>query len=474
MREVWEAERESAEVHPERVPRRVAMHFVDDPTRDRRRYNAPTANEVAVVFVGDDGRPPRNLDLVVYDTNPNQPGYQRQNIPSGSGHADPMLYPLFFPYGEKGWTFNTLQEGVRRNRVRTRISIREFAGYRMAIRYRGNNDTRHREFSLLHGGGFLFQQYVCDQYVRMEANNLAYVDTHQTQLFADAYQGLMDHVNQNHDLNAPDLGAAGRRVILPSTFAGSPRYMKQCYHDAMAIVRKYGKPDLFITFTCNPRWPEIQQNLARGRTANDRPDLVARVFHVKLTELMRDITTHRIFGNVDAYVYTVEFQKRGLPHAHILIILREDCKLQSADDVDNVVRACLPDPETERRLHVAVSSHMIHGPCGPLNINSQCMVDGSCSKKYPKEYSDETVFRSDGGYPTYRRPENGRTVNVRNHEVGNEFVVPHNPFLLAKYDAHINVEVCSTVKSVMYLYKYVYKGHDAATLAVWNANEIEG
>ena len=71
----------------------------------------------------------------------------------------------------------------------------------------------------------------------------------------------------------------------------------------MAIVRKYGKPDLFITFTCNPRWPEIQQNLARGATANDRPDLVARVFHAKLAELMRDITKNRIFGNVDACLY---------------------------------------------------------------------------------------------------------------------------------------------------------------------------
>ncbi|XP_060846202.1 uncharacterized protein LOC132925860 [Rhopalosiphum padi] len=116
---------------------------------------------------------------------------------------------------------------------------------------------------------------------------------------------------------------------------------------------------------------------------------------------------------------------------------------------------------------------MIHGPCGQLNGNSPCMIDNSCSKKYPKEYSEETVYVSDSGYPTYRRPNNGLVVNVRGHPVGNEFVVPHNPYLLVKYDAHINVEVCSTIKSVMYLYKYVYKGHDAATLEVWNGYEIE-
>jgi len=68
---------------------------------------------------------------------------------------------------------------------------------------------------------------------------------------------------------------------------------------------------------------------------------------------------------------------------------------------------------------------------------------------------------------------NGVVAWVRNQEASNEFVVPYNPYLLAKYDAHIHVEVCSTVKSVQHLYKYVYKGHDAATMEVWNGNEID-
>ncbi|XP_022164812.1 uncharacterized protein LOC111030594 [Myzus persicae] len=177
---------------------------------------------------------------------------------------------------------------------------------------------------------------------------------------------------------------------------------------------------------------------------------------------MRDITVNKLFV-IDAYVYTIEFQKRGLPHAHILIILDENSKLLTAEDVDSVVCAYWPDPASERRQLDSVKSHMIHGSCGPLDRNSPYMVDNSCTKKYPKEYNEETVYISEGGYPTYRRPNNGLVVNVRGHPVENEFVVPYNPYLLVKYDAHINVEVCSTVKSLMYLYKYVYKGHDAAT-----------
>ena len=41
----------------------------------------------------------------------------------------------------------------------------------------------------------------------------------------------------------------GKRIILPSTFNGSPRHMNKLFQNAMALIRKFGKPDLFITFT---------------------------------------------------------------------------------------------------------------------------------------------------------------------------------------------------------------------------------
>lgn len=84
MRQAWQAERDLADADPVGVrPRPITMHFVADATRDQRRYNLPTANEVAAVFVGEDGRPPRNLDLVIYDTNPIDPQHRMQNIPAG-------------------------------------------------------------------------------------------------------------------------------------------------------------------------------------------------------------------------------------------------------------------------------------------------------------------------------------------------------------------------------------------------------
>jgi len=83
----------------------------------------------------------------------------------------------------------------------------------------------------------------------------------------------------------------GNKVLIPTSFTGGPRYMVQSYYDAMAICEHYGFPDLFITFTCNPKWPGINRYCqAIGLSVDDRPDIVARIFKIKLDSLMKDLT----------------------------------------------------------------------------------------------------------------------------------------------------------------------------------------
>ena len=134
------------------------------------------------------------------------------------------------------------------------------------------------------------------------------------------YNGLSDTLRAD-DVNSNEIG---RRVILPSTFAGGPRYMTQLYQDSMAIVGAFGKPSAFITVTCNPNWIEIQRELEPNQQAQDRPDIVARVFRLKLLEILHDLTEKHCLGKHKAHMYVIEFQKRGLPHAHILIIFSND------------------------------------------------------------------------------------------------------------------------------------------------------
>ncbi|XP_021721878.1 uncharacterized protein LOC110689399 [Chenopodium quinoa] len=81
----------------------------------------------------------------------------------------------------------------------------------------------------------------------------------------------------------------------------------------MALVQRYGKPDLFITITCNTNWPEIKSELAPGEVAQDRPDLVARIFHAKLLALKKETMDNMIFGEVAALIYETTTNDEGYP-----------------------------------------------------------------------------------------------------------------------------------------------------------------
>ena len=239
----------------------------------------------------------------------------------------------------------------------------------------------------------------------------------------------------------------------------------------MALVREFGFPDYFITMTANPAWPEIRENLRPWESAADRPDLVARVFKMKLEELQKDLFERGVLGQMIANTWVIEFQKRGLPHAHILVIVRPADKPRSMDEIDRVVCAELPDEHTQPELWQAVTAHMFHGPCGDAKPDAPCMVEGMCSKNFPREFA-ECTSRPEDGYPVYRRRENGRGFERNGHWFDNRRVVAYNPYLLQKYRCHLNVEIVNTIKSIKYMYKYTYKGHDRAGLEIKNVDEI--
>ena len=133
-------------------------------------------------------------------------------------------------------------------------------------------------------------------------------------------------------------GMQSANILIPVlAIIGGPRFMAQLYQDAINLARRFGKPDLFITFTCNPAWKEIDRELHKPpQTANDRPDLCARVFNLKLRAMMDDIVNKGVLGKVVAYVYSIEFQKRGLPHCHALFILHPDDKPKTPEDVEGI------------------------------------------------------------------------------------------------------------------------------------------
>lgn len=192
----------------------------------------------------------------------------------------------------------------------------------------------------------------------------------------------------------------------------------------MAPVQCHGKPDLFITITCNSNWPEIKQELIHNDEVQNRSDLIVHVFRAKLEELKNDLYKRNIFGPVIAHIYVIEFQKRCLSYAHLLLIFKCGHKISSTKQVDKIVSCEIPDKNIHPYLRSVIVKHNTHGPCRNLNPKNTYMEKNSCCKnKYPNDYCNSTMF-GDNSYPLYRRHNNGIYVKVRGKMLDNQWVVP--------------------------------------------------
>ena len=203
----------------------------------------------------------------------------------------PLQYPLLFIYGEDGYRDDVLHNvsTLDKTKVKKRVSIREFISFRLMFRV--------NEVSCLLHAGKLLQQFIVDTFTMMESQRLLWIKTHQTQLRADLYTGLSDAV-----LSGETHGSStGRRIVLPSSFTGGPRYMMGNYQDAMAICRSIGYPQLFITFTCNPKWPEITRVCQKyNLDPYNCPHILTRIFYLKFCTLMKFLKQGSIFGKIRA------------------------------------------------------------------------------------------------------------------------------------------------------------------------------
>ncbi|OMO49661.1 hypothetical protein COLO4_38457 [Corchorus olitorius] len=95
---------------------------------------------------------------------------------------------------------------------------------------------------------------------------------------------------------------------------------------------------------------------------------------------------------------------------------------------DSCVSTEIPDIDLDQVGYEAVTSFMMHGPCGVGFLRAPCMENGRCDKHFPKKFSPHTK-NDQHGYPTYRR-----------------------------FQAHINVEICNKSRMTKYQFKYINKG----------------
>ncbi|RZB70611.1 hypothetical protein D0Y65_035545 [Glycine soja] len=316
----------------------IKLKLIANHEKDGRTYNVPTVPEVAALIVGDfDANSKRDI---IIET---QHG-QLQRIHELHSSYLALQYPLLFPYGEDGYRPDILHSSRSDGKKwkRNRLTMREWFSYRLQC-------ISNESITLLNSRR-LFQKFVVDGYTMVDK-------------FCSLQHSLDN--GSRRGLNK------GKRVILPSTFVGSPRYMDQLYFDGMVICSHVGFPNLFITLTCNQNWPEIHRLLSPlNLKAVDRSDIISRVFKLKYEKMLIDLTKNHMLGKVIAY----------------------------AD-----------------------------------------------------------------GFPVYRRRNNGNAIEKNGVIVDNRYIVPYNPRLLRKYQAHINIEWCNQNTSIKYLFKYINKGYDRVT-----------
>ncbi|UYV67959.1 hypothetical protein LAZ67_5002631, partial [Cordylochernes scorpioides] len=401
------------------------------PGHHPRTFNAPTINEVAIVIVQENCD---RRDIVIFKR-----GSGVQRINEFHRSYDALQYPLVFWNGQDGYHFHIPQliDGVPS--AHKTVSCMDFYASLLMIRSRNPGIT-----NWLLAFGDLTHQILVDIYAKVESKRLHYISAHQAQLRATEYINLLDAIrtDRSHAL-------IGRQVILPSSFVGSPRHMHEYAQDCMAYVRKYGRPDLFITFTCNPEWPEIKLMQFPTQGAFVRHDLVARIFQLKVTKLIDLITEGDVLGKPQSWCYTIEWQKRGLPLAHILLWLKEKI---SPNQIDSIICAEIPNEGVDASLFRTVTKNMIHGPCGHGYPNPGCMERGRCQKKYPRLLLAETQTDRDG-YPLYRRrrPEEGgfsfvKRVRVLTIENGVQVVRMTNVTIHNRYNGERPGMCCSAGK----------------------------
>lgn len=256
---------------------------------DGRIYNVPSESEVAALIVGDFDNSLSVRDIVIEEI-----GGKVKRISELHAAYLPLQYPILFCYGEDGYRddvpyreeFQSSTEHIKM------VSMREFFCYRLM--------TRITECSIILHSSRLLHQFIVDAYTMIESQRLAWIKTHQKELRVDKYKNL----SKAAEMGENDAAFVGKRVILPSSFTGGSRYMVQNYQDAMAICRVMGYPDLFITFTCNSSWPEVQRfSKKHNVVAANRTDMLCRLFKLKLDCLMHFLKEQKLFGPIRAGIF---------------------------------------------------------------------------------------------------------------------------------------------------------------------------
>ena len=308
-----------------------------------------------------------------------------QKISAISRLWEPLVYPLFFPHGTLGWGVVGSQsdfEDVAMNGNAQNIEIDAENCGRQIMFYRAQI-LREQRFQIF---GKLTNEYVVDMLTRNLETRLNYIRENQRRV-----------MEEDAELMGETFVPESQNIYLPSSFMGSKRWAAEQIADSLTIAAESGNPTFFVTMTCNSDWPEIKARFRAGQDFSDVPADVVRVFKQKLSLLEQTLKTmfpHA--GRMQYMIHCIEFQKRGLPHAHILCKFERDCI--DPTDIDSIVSAEMPTNPNDQELIRNLMLHHHPSPDSPRSQYCQRLRDGRriCRFGYPQPLQQNTTIDAEG------------------------------------------------------------------------------
>ena len=367
-----------------------------------------TAPEIAAILYTSGEEDITKRSVITYPQN--SPDFRPRFLPLWSPAYETLHYPLLFMHGEAGWSPGHPHENPpKRSRTMnvagdSHVTLPFYCRQRFLCERVFQRNSR------------IAQEWITDSLSRSEEDQLTCIESEPIQKRLATARSI----SQTSSTEKPG-------QLLPVSFHGPPAKRKHDTEDALAVVNRKGKPHLMITMTCNPLWPEIVQNLLPGQQASDRPDLCCRVFKLKLAVLMSHLKSGNVFGPYDYHMSAIEYQKRGLPQAHVIVKFK-NAGPDILNQMDSWVWAQLPDASIAGgELREMVLKYMIHKPCGHHNVDAPCMQTyrdtstKSCNNYYPQPFRTTATLNDRSGRAEYCRTRNDDNPTIRN-KVGNSWV----------------------------------------------------
>ena len=383
-----------------------------------------------------------------------------RSVNQDSVYYETLSYPLFFTAGEPGWGS---EHDIRMSMyVRWRILQPEpfyvtdpstgaivddgvLGQWRSVLQPNGTRADVFCGTNRFQTMSLLTQYYLVD----MASRNM---DRRIKAMQSQTIQARLGAAGYNNDDNSPE----NKLLLIGKSMPGCLQQMKSLSRNMLETVSQRGAPHVFITLTTDTEWPEIQEMLLPGQTAFDRPDIVCRVFHERKEAVLHNIRKGKYFdAEVDYEVHVIEYQDRGLPHAHIVMRFKnmpQHGTPEMLQWIDKYISCtCPPQPTPsstpqEIRLHYLKTRKMKHTCSGGAN---GCIdrITGKCKKRFDQTLLSPTTVIDEKDYVVYKRT---KMEDLR--------MVSTTDSLLLDFDGHANVAFASNIHCIFYLFDYLFKG----------------